>query len=237
MASIQDDRGYNQGFQDSPALTVRTERRSQRIVDNMSCSSTSRILEIGCGTGEMCHFLAEKTPAQVVGTDLCQEFIEQAKIKYQRPNLSFETLKIAADNLSAKKFDEFDFIVGNGILHHLYYKLDEVLPEFRKKLKPGGKLIFWEPNLYNPYVFLIFKFAVLRRLAKLEPEEMAFTGGFIRQKLQAAGFKNAKVEYRDFLLPNTPEFLIKPLIKVGDFAERVYGLNHLSQSLFITAET
>ncbi|MGZ3807701.1 MAG: class I SAM-dependent methyltransferase [Bacteriovorax sp.] len=236
MASIQDDRGFNQGFKDSPALRVRTERRSLRMVQNMSLSSSSRVLEIGCGTGEMCALLAEKIQAQILGVDLCEAFIDEARLKYNRPNLKFEVLKINSENIGVKELGEFDFVVGNGILHHLYYQLDEVLPVFHKKLKPGGKLIFWEPNLYNPYVFLIFKLSFLRSLAKLEPEEMAFTGSFIKKKLIAAGFKSPKVEYRDFLLPNTPELLIEPVIKTGDFVENIFGLNRLAQSLFITAE-
>jgi 2-polyprenyl-3-methyl-5-hydroxy-6-metoxy-1,4-benzoquinol methylase len=236
MASIQDDRGYNQGFKQTLALSVRTERRSLRIIENMNLNENSRVLEIGCGTGEMSDFLAERVPAQVLGVDICEPFIQEAKTKYTRPNLQFEVMKVDSNQISNRGMGEFDVIVGNGILHHLYYELDQVLPSFLAKLKPGGKLIFWEPNLYNPYVFLIFKFAALRKVAKLEPDEMAFTGGFIKKKLEAAGFKSVSVEYRDFLLPNTPDALIKPVIAIGDFAEKIYGVDKMAQSLFITAE-
>jgi 2-polyprenyl-3-methyl-5-hydroxy-6-metoxy-1,4-benzoquinol methylase len=237
MASIQDDRGYNQGFKETAALTIRTDRRSERMIANMNLGPDSKVLEIGCGTGEMSDFLARNTPAQILGVDLCEAFIDEARTKYKRENLNYEVLKINPDNLQATSLRNFDCIVGNGILHHLYYQLDQVLPDFRQKLKPGGKLIFWEPNLYNPYVFLIFRFNKFRKLAKLEPDEMAFTGRFIQEKLAAAGFRNIKVEYRDFLLPNTPAPLIRPVIFIGGLLERVAGFRRLAQSLFITAET
>ena len=57
-------------------------------------------------------------------------------------------------------------------------------------------------------MFLIFKVAALRRMARLEPEEMAFTPRFIQQKLTTAGFCQVSAITRDFLLPNTPARLI-----------------------------
>jgi hypothetical protein len=68
-------------------------------------------------------------------------------------------------------------------------------------LKDGGKIIFLEPNIYNPYVYLIFSYAALRKATHLEPDEMAFSKSFATDKLAKAGYKNIKVEYKDFLLP------------------------------------
>ena len=100
---------------------------------------------------------------------------------------------------------------------------------------PSGKIIFWEPNILNPYISLIFKIPALRKMAKLEPEEMAFSKKFIEKKLVNSDYANIKVSYRDFLLPNTPKNLIKPIIKIGDITEKT-PLKLLSQSLFIVAE-
>ena len=38
-----------------------------------------------------------------------------------------------------------------------------------------GRIIFLEPNLHNPYVYLIFSRPKLRQRARLEPDEMAFS--------------------------------------------------------------
>jgi hypothetical protein len=64
---------------------------------------------------------------------------------------------------------------------------------------------------------------------------MAFTRGFIKEKCKSAGFKNIQVEIKDFLLPNTSDRLIKPLIILGDILEKT-PLTLIAQSLFITAE-
>ena len=234
QTSIVDDRGYNQGFKDSFALKKRMERRADWIIEEMSDNIEKRILEIGCGTGYLSYYIALQTGMQVIGSDLCKPFIEGAKEKYRLPNLTFTTLdfNIAAESLSQK----FDYIIGNGILHHLYYNLDNVLVTFQKILNPKGKIIFMEPNIYNPYVAAIFKNKQLRKWAKLEPDEMAFSKRFIYKKLEKAQFKGIKVSYKDFLLPVMPRFLVNPSIYVGEILEKT-PLKLVSQSLLIRAET
>jgi len=240
MTSIVDERGYNQIFKTSPAQTLRLKRRAEALVREMNLPISPKarelihILEIGSGTGEMAHQLAELTGARVTGVDLSQRFVDEARMKHRHPHLQF----IVADlNKETPKTDadHYQYIVGNGILHHLYHHLDSFLPVLKRWLAPGGRLIFWEPNLWNPYVYLIFSVPTLRRLAKLEPDEMAFTAHFMTKKLHAAGFDPVKVVPRDFLLPNTPTALIKPVIIAGDCFEKIPGVNRLSQSVFITA--
>ena len=140
----------------------------------------------------------------------------------------------SADDLRGRTFD---YIVGNGILHHLYQELGPALSAMRAMLRTGGKIVFLEPNLHNPYVYLIFTQPRLRQLARLEPDEMAFTRRFALDRLRSAGFRDAEVEYRDFLLPGVPTWLIRPLITVGRYAERTPGVRHLAQSLFISARS
>jgi 2-polyprenyl-3-methyl-5-hydroxy-6-metoxy-1,4-benzoquinol methylase len=237
MASIQDDRGYNQGFKASEALDIRTERRCDYIAKTSSVKEGGRILEIGCGTGQLSYLLATRTDASVIGSDLCKPFIESAHKTYSHPRLSYQVFDFnqkLTDSLP--EIGRFDAVVGNGILHHLYHNLDEALSQIRSLVKPGGKIVFLEPNLFNPYVFLIFSFAPLRKLARLEPDEMAFTKNFIKTRLEKNGFTQVVVDYKDFLVPNTPRLFINSVIKVGDKLERHSAVNWLAQSLFISAQ-
>jgi hypothetical protein len=97
-----------------------------------------------------------------------------------------------------------------------------------------GKIIFMEPNIYNPYVAAIFKNRGLRKWAHLEPDEMAFSKAFICRKLRTAGFENIKVKYRDFLLPGTPKWLIGSSVTIGNILEKT-PLKAISQSILISA--
>lgn len=238
MASIKDDRGYNQGFKPSKAMGVRIERRCDYMISQMDMGKKDmRILEIGCGTGDISFLLSKKSSAQVLGTDICSPFIEDSRKQHSSPNLEYEVLDFN-DLKSVNKIiggNKFDYIVGNGILHHLYCELDNDLVSINHLLKIDGKIIFLEPNILNPYCFIIFKFPFFRKLANLEPAEMAFTKNFITKKLINSGYKNIKVEYKDFLIPGTPPFLINPIINIGKMVEKMTLLNRLSQSIYVTA--
>lgn len=233
MASIKDDRGYNQGFAPSLSTTVRMKRRTELLLSGMTITPATRILEIGCGTGEVSYWMAEQTPAQVLGTDLCVPFIEDAKKKYQLPNLEYAVVDFNTPGSFSGQ--TFDYIVGNGILHHLYHNLDEASLSMRRLLKERGKIIFLEPNFYNPYIYLIFSYPMLRAKAKLEPDEMAFSKSFSIGVLARAGFEDIRVEYKDFLLPGIPDFLITPSIMAGTVLEKIPLVNKVAQSIFITA--
>jgi predicted TPR repeat methyltransferase len=193
------------------------------------------ILELGCGTGELAHQLAKMTGARVTGVDLSARFVAQASRTHACDRLSFMVADLSKGGPASDE-QKYDCIVGNGILHHLYHRLDTFLPALACRLAPGGRLIFWEPNLLNPYIFSIFTLGPLRRLARLEPGEMAFTSHFIERKLADAGFEKASARPKDFLLPNTSTFLVPPVIWAGDLMEQVPILRWWSQSLFIMAE-
>lgn len=233
MENIKDDRGYNQVWADSKSTRVRAERRCEYMISQMDVMPNKSVMEIGCGTGKNAFILAKKTGMQVLGTDLCVPFIEQARETNRLTNLRYDILDFnKADQF---KGEQFDYIIGNGILHHLYHHLDDAFVNMRKLLKAKGKIIFIEPNLYNPYVYLIFSYPSLRAKAHLEPDEMAFTKGFAIDKLTKAGYHNIQVEYKDFLLPGVPDFLITPSIVLGDVFEKIPLVKNVAQSIFITA--
>jgi ubiquinone/menaquinone biosynthesis C-methylase UbiE len=236
--SIVDDRGYNQGFKPSVAVRIRNQRRVNHLLQAIQpLAPHHQMLEIGCGTGEYAHLFAQQVGLHVVAADICVPFIEEARRLYQSPNLQFECLDFTDTAAINAQFGDqaFDSVVGNGILHHMYYHIDEVLAKLYALLKPGGTFAFLEPNLYNPYIATIFQIPLARTWARLEPSEMAFSASFIAARLQQAGFSEICVAYHDFLVPGTPTTLIKPVIAVGDVLERIPVVNMLAQSLSIRA--
>jgi 2-polyprenyl-3-methyl-5-hydroxy-6-metoxy-1,4-benzoquinol methylase len=234
MASIIDDRGYNQGFELTNSTQIRMKRRADWMIQSMDLNHPRSILEIGCGTGEVSYWIALNSGHNVLGTDLCAPFIHDASTKYKLPNLSYDVLNF--NHIEHFSEQRFDYIIGNGILHHLYYSLDSALVNLKKLLKPGGSIIFIEPNIYNPYCALIFNIPILRKIANLEPDEMAFSASYIEKKLLVAGFKKTKTRYVDFLLPGIPDVLVRPSIFIGSIVEKLPLINKISQSIFIEAK-
>lgn len=240
MGDLKDERGFNQIFNNTKAAKIRKERRCDYMIREMDIEKLDGkgdILEIGCGTGEAIDYISKKTGANCLGIDLSGKFIDFANQNYQSENLHFESTDFNKEESfsGGMAYNKFDYVIGNGILHHLYYNLDNSLINLHKLLKPGGKIIFIEPNIYNPYLALIFKIPYLRKKTFLEPDEMAFSAKFIRKKLSIAGFSVVRTQIKDFLLPNVPEKFIRPVIKLGNFLEKT-PLTYLAQSIFITAQ-
>jgi 2-polyprenyl-3-methyl-5-hydroxy-6-metoxy-1,4-benzoquinol methylase len=232
---IEDERGYGQLYKPTKAVKIRTGRRVDYMLGHILETKGKSVLEIGCGIGEMAYQLASKSNAKVIGSDISAKFIKEAKKNHKLPNLSFEVMDFNQPGKMMKR--KFDFIVGNGILHHLYYNLDSSMANIQSLLNRNGKIVFIEPSIINPIAFMMFRIPLGRKLSKLEPCEMAFTKGYVRRSLMRSGFSNIRISYGDMLLPVTPTILIKPTLIIEKILKHIPVVSwFLSQSLFITAE-
>ncbi|NEO29709.1 MAG: methyltransferase domain-containing protein [Symploca sp. SIO3C6] len=102
------------------------------------------VLDIGCGPGSITRGIAEAVlpTGQVVGIDINQCFIEEARHNYSDcPNLSFEVGDIY--NLPYSK--EFDIVVAARIFHWLTRPFD-ALEMMIKCAKPGGRIVVHDSN-------------------------------------------------------------------------------------------
>ena len=199
--NLTDERGFNQIFAPVGATPIRQRRRSDWMLAQIARVGSRRVLEIGSGTGENAAVLAANTDAEVIAVDISPAFISAARERHKAPNLRFELLDLLGDKPLA--FGQFDMVCGNGILHHLVTQLPRVLQTMRQLTNPGGGMAFIEPNFLNPYCAFAFGTKLGRHFAKLEPDEMAFKPGELRNALNEAGWQDVVVKMRDFLVPGT----------------------------------
>jgi len=99
------------------------------------------VLDIASGEGYGSDLLSRHA-AEVIGVDIAVDAVEHANLKYQRPNLTFRVGECAAipcpDN-------SIDLIVSFETLEH-HDKHDETFREFKRVLRPGGKLLISSPD-------------------------------------------------------------------------------------------
>lgn len=119
-------------------------------------SGDKTFLDYCCGDGGLVLFLAEKG-AKAAGMDISDVSIEIARKKARIKGLEdrVEFLVMDGENLKFKD-NSFDFIVCNGVLHHL--DIEKAYSELSRVLKPKGEIICVEPLIYNPIFHLYRRF-------------------------------------------------------------------------------
>lgn len=105
--------------------------------------SGKRVLDLGCGYGWHCAYAAEHGAVSVVGTDISEKMIGEAKKRNPGGQIRYEVTAFEDCDFPA---ESFDIIICSLMLHYL-----ENYGEFLKKvsawLKTGGNLIF---NVEHP---------------------------------------------------------------------------------------
>jgi ubiquinone/menaquinone biosynthesis C-methylase UbiE len=109
------------------------------LIRRYTLPSEARILDAGCGTGEIASRLAELFPrSRVLGVDIVDQHLELARSRYAdlAPRLAFEHQSVfelkAADR-------SFDLTVCRHVLHSIPYA-DRVIAELVRVTRPGGYL-------------------------------------------------------------------------------------------------
>lgn len=92
------------------------------------CSKANRVMDIGCGRGEVARAIAESNRAHVLGIDIDMDKVRQCREKWTLPNLSFEQ----GDALSMA-IDGIDTVVLSNVLEHI-----EPRTQLLTKLKRSG---------------------------------------------------------------------------------------------------
>lgn len=233
--ALEDERGFNQVFAPVGSSLLRMRRRHDWFLAEARRAGARRILEIGCGTGVAAARMAAGTDAEVVAIDISDAFLDEARARHTAPNLRFEKLTLPTEDPA--RLGRFDFVFGNGILHHLVRELPQVLDALRRATNPGGRIAFIEPNLANPFCAFIFGTKIGRRWAKLEPDEMAFKPGQLGTAFTTADWQDVQVQTRDFLVPGLPSPMIKPILALEPALEATAVTRWLAQSHFVTARS
>lgn len=106
----------------------------------------SRLLDVACGSGKPTLRIAQKTGAHVTGIDLHEQGIVGAKAYAREIGYEARAHFYQADAAEALSFDaaSFDAVTCIDAINHLPDR-PRVLAEWRRMLKPGGRLLFTDP--------------------------------------------------------------------------------------------
>lgn len=184
---------------ETPGGRVRFERRIALLkavcITLKAPPKRSRVLVIGCGDGEWVNRISEF--ADVTGIDLSPLIIARASSRLQ--NTTHARVEVGDVHKLRFEMNTFDVCFANSVLHHL--DLPIALPEIRRVLRPGGKLVAAEPNRNNPQVAWMYRSTKNRSRYGLTPDEEAFSRKSIDALLRQH-FQDVSVSHFDFWHPS-----------------------------------
>lgn len=186
------------------------------------------ILELGAGSGIWTEHLNKVLRGEnpITAAVFNEDLMEEAARK-QLPNTKFVHVK----DLEELPAESFDYIVGTVILCHDLYAQN--LAALYRLLKPGGQLLFFEANYWNPQVFLK---NVIRPLGRYSGDARCHIGMRKYQLMKVAshqGFTHAEIVPYDIIHPRTPRFLVRSVQSLAFVLEHAPIVRELCGTLYI----
>ena len=163
------------------------------------------ILELGAGSGLWTRHLAETLRGEnpITAAVFNRDLADEAAARHL-PN----TRVVRVDRSRRLPAESFDYVVGTAILCHDAYA--ENLAALYRLLKPGGQLLFFEANYWNPQVFVKTHdpadWTVERATRECQIGMRKFE---LMKRASHQGFTHVEIVPYDIVHPLTPRSLIR----------------------------
>ncbi|MCL5781925.1 MAG: class I SAM-dependent methyltransferase [Patescibacteria group bacterium] len=169
------------------------------------------VADLGCGNGIALIYLRKYFNITGIGVDISKEIIDGLKADANNPSLSF----VIGDhrNLKLLSDDQFDIVLSFGVIEH-FEEYGLALAEARRILKPGGKLVLIQPNLFS---FGVIQEYYLRAIGAWKfGKQKDFSLFYYRSLLRQSGYRNIRyltmAPYPDMYISRFLDNIFKILI-------------------------
>lgn len=222
----------------SPDGTIQIKNRVEKEI--VLKNSAGKILDAGTGTGRFAIALAQNPENSVTALDYSLEML--AVNRELSSNLGINNIEYVQGDIEHLQFEDdcFDSVVSITVVRH-FPQYKNILKEYVRVLKPGGKLVFEmcsgdHMNLANK---IVPRFGAKYRINNFENYEVELTKEEITQYLNSIGVSIVDIYPYDFLNNNcfikiiaVNEFGYKVMRKLLNYIFRIKTL----QSLFVKIE-
>jgi SAM-dependent methyltransferase len=130
------------------APPVAPDEWEQSILDRIGDVSGRRVLELGCGAGDLSLALLERG-AQLTALDISPGMVElaRARVALHRPQAQARFMVAPVEETGLPQ-RAFDLVVGKWVLHHVDF--ERGVREVARVLRPDGVGVFAETSALNP---------------------------------------------------------------------------------------
>ncbi len=157
----------------------------------------SRVLDVGCSSGNFGEFLTKNKKCEVIGIDLDKKDVVQAK----RVLKAAYVMNVEEDDFS--KLGKFDRIIFADVLEHLQDPVTS-LKKIKKSLKPNGQILFSIPNMAHMGTRLMlltgkFEYGETGLLDKTHLH--FYDENEVRRIFNDAGFQFKDLDWTEYYIP------------------------------------
>lgn len=104
----------------------------------------SRILDVGCGTGQTAAYLSQKYGANVTGIDISPTMVGKSKERMSKNALQVNIMQCSVEKMPFAN-QHFDFIISESVLS--FVKKPSAVSEIFRLLKHSGRFIAIEQTM------------------------------------------------------------------------------------------
>jgi SAM-dependent methyltransferase len=209
-----------------------------KTIDEQRPQGKIKILDVGCGTGNITLPLGLIPNSTVVGIDMYQPNIDECNRKNTYPNVALQFARL-------NEFDvkEFDFIIFTEVLEHIP-QYAEILRDLSERMKPGAQILVTIPNGWGPFEWAMTPMYLMRRMGlngfiakvkrlvgkkepyalnqEIDPHVNFFTRRQIRKDNEQFGFTMLEFRKSFCLAPIFETYLpFVPLTKLAYYDNRI----------------
>ncbi|MDL4841023.1 class I SAM-dependent methyltransferase [Aquibacillus rhizosphaerae] len=113
---------------------------TEHWLKKVNLNQTSKVLDVGCGTGQTIHFISNEYDCDITGIDSNTEMISKAKHRCNQQQ-AVKLLKASADTLPFNS-QTFDLIISESVTS--FTNISDSLKEYTRVLNKKGTLILLE---------------------------------------------------------------------------------------------
>jgi dolichol-phosphate mannosyltransferase len=192
------------------------------------------ILEIGCSSGQWARKIST---ANGDTNKICAATFDISSYEEMMQDRVPENIEpVLLDAFPGSLQDrQFDYIVGWNLLTD--DNCGPLLLEVKKLLKPGGRILFFDANPWNPY-YIVRRFLsrAVSFLLKSRKEKSSLNRIDLFTILSEVGYTGIKILPYDFLYPPIPRFLLWPVQNLSLIFENFPFLRNCAGSLYIFSQ-
>ncbi len=114
--------------------------RMSQIISLMDCEEKNiknwNIFDSGCGPGRYINALLKYNPLKCIGMDSGGDIVDATRKRFA----DYPNVEIKLGDCSSLPEDDrsCDFVISNGVLHHLPNPMEDLIKEHSRIVKPGG---------------------------------------------------------------------------------------------------